>query len=404
MTTGFRADNIDQVAETVQWAVSADVPLTLRGGASKSTLGRHVEDHTILDLSGLSGVSLYEPEELVMTAGAGTRLTDIEAALSEHGQQLAFEPPRWNALLGSTAEPTIGGVFACNLSGPRRFKAGAARDHLLGVKGVTGRGEAIKTGGRVVKNVTGYDLCKLAAGSYGTLLAMTEVTFKVLPTAEKQRTVLLFGFDAGQAVAALGDAARSPHDVSGLAYLPAAAAARSAVGYVSQSGGSVAAIRVEGPGPSVEYRCAALRAAFTDAKGVEELHSANSRTLWREIAEVAPLMVAPVVWRLSVPPAEGAGIAARLSAFVVDQVLFDWSGGLIWCGTKEFTPGQDRDVRGVVDSVGGHATLIKADADVRAQAAVFHPQPAELAALARRVKDSFDPHHVLNRGRMVPRS
>ncbi len=401
MTEGFQAETPEQVAEAVRWAVSSDTPLALRGNGSKSALGRATDAHTVLDLSRLAGISLYEPEELVMTAGVGTRLADIEAALKENNQQLAFEPPFWTSLLGANEEPTIGGVMACNLAGPRRYKAGAARDHLLGVQGVTGRGDAIKTGGRVVKNVTGYDLCKLAAGSYGTLLAMTEVTFKVLPAAEKARTFLLMGLSPADAVKALGDAARSPHEVSGLAYLPDRAAARSAVEYVSATGQSVTAVRVEGPGPSVEYRCGALRDMFADIQ-VEELHSRNTRTLWREIGEVAPLMDAPVIWRLSVPPAEGAAVAAALSAQGAEALLFDWAGGLIWLGMASLAADQAAAVRADVDRVGGHATLIRADEALRAVVPVFHPQPAALAALSRRVKDSFDPHHILNRGRMVP--
>ena len=161
-------------------------------------------------------------------------------------------------MAGAPGAGTIGGALSCNLAGPRRLKAGAARDHFLGFKAVSGRGEAFQAGGRVVKNVTGYDLCKLLAGAHGTLAVLTEVTIKVLPAPEKSRTVLIYGLDDGGAILALSRALNSPHEVSGAAHLPAAVAARSTVDFVAGSGRAVTAIRVEGPGPSVEHRCEAL--------------------------------------------------------------------------------------------------------------------------------------------------
>src|SRR5437764_11697452 len=223
--TQFRPADIDELREAVAEALAAEEPLEIVGGGSKRALGRPVQAAHTLDLSRLSGIRDYAPSELVLTAGAATPLADIERALAEHNQMLAFEPPGWGGLLGvEDAAPTLGGVLACNLSGPRRVKAGAARDHFLGFRAVSGRGEIFKAGGKVVKNVTGYDLCKLMAGSFGTLAALEEVTVKVLPRPEALSTVMLWGLDALAAVRTLSRAIASPHEGSGAAYLPASTA------------------------------------------------------------------------------------------------------------------------------------------------------------------------------------
>jgi glycolate oxidase FAD binding subunit len=274
MTTTFRPENADQVVEAVAWAAAEEAPLEVVSHGSKRGLGRPVRAANGIDVSGLTGITLYEPEELVLSARAGTPLAEIEAALEAKRQQLAFEPADLGPLFGAAAgRGSIGGMLACNLSGPRRIKAGAARDHFLGVQAVSGRGEAFKSGGRVVKNVTGYDLCKLLAGSYGTLAVLTEVTVKVMPAPEKTRTVLLYGLDDNRALDAMVRALQSAHEVSAVAHLPASLAARSQVSYVAAAAAAVTAIRVEGPGPSVDYRCDALRKGLSDLAESEELHS-----------------------------------------------------------------------------------------------------------------------------------
>ncbi|HEX9699490.1 MAG TPA: FAD-binding protein, partial [Acidobacteriota bacterium] len=228
MSSGFRPDSGAQLAELVAWAAAEEAPLEIVGRGSKQGFGRPVQAAHGLDLSALAGITLYEPEELVLAAHAGTPLAEIEAALAAQNQHLAFEPPDLGPLLGHEADDgSIGGVLACNLSGPRRLKSGAARDHFLGVAAVSGRGEVFKSGGRVVKNVTGYDLCKLLAGSHGTLAVMTDVTVKVMPRPEKTRTVMVFGQDDRQALVVMTQALNSPHEVSGAAHLPAAVAAGS---------------------------------------------------------------------------------------------------------------------------------------------------------------------------------
>ncbi len=402
MAETFKPGTADQVVEIVAWAAGEEAPLEVVGRASKRGLGRPVQAANTLDLSALSGITLYEPEELVLSAGPGTPLAEIEAALAEKGQELAFEPPDLGPLLGGAAGAgSLGGVLACNLAGPRRIKAGAARDHFLGVEAVSGRGEAFKSGGRVVKNVTGYDLCKLMAGSYGTLAVMTSVTVKVLPAAEKTRTVLLYGLDDGQAAQAMSRALNAPYDVSGAAHLPAAVAAASAVSYVNKPGRSVTAIRVEGTAASVEYRCAALRRELGELAETEELHGHNSATLWRELRDVAYFAGQPdrPVWRVSVPPTAGPEVAAGLAGDSAAH-FYDWGGGLLWLSLEAGDDAGHAALRAAVAGTGGHATLIRAPEATRAAVPVFQPQDAANAALTTRVKDGFDPNRVLNPGRM----
>lgn len=404
MPSTFKPETDAQVRELVAWAAAEETPLDVAGRGSKRSFGRPVQAAHDLDLSALSGITLYEPDELVLSARAGTPVAEIEAALRQEKQMFAFEPADLGPLLGGDAgEGSIGGMLACNLAGPRRIKAGAARDHFLGFNAVSGRGDAFKSGGRVVKNVTGYDLCKLMAGSFGTLAALTDVTVKVLPAPEKTRTVLVYGLNDAAASRAMIRAFQSSHEVSGAAHLPTAVAAASQVSYIGEAGGAVTAIRVEGPGPSVDYRCAALRRELGDLGETEELHSAHSESFWREVRDVQPFIAERdrVVWRLSVPPTEGPRIAAQIAAACDARYYFDWSGGLVWLALPATDGAWAGTVRGALDGA-GHATLVRASDESRAAVAVFQPQDPAVAALSERVKESFDPNRVLNPGRMYP--
>jgi glycolate oxidase FAD binding subunit len=274
---------------------------------------------------------------------------------------------------------------------------------VLGVHGVSGRGEAFKSGGRVVKNVTGYDLSKLMTGSYGTLAALTEIAIKVLPAPEKIRTVLVFGLDDEAAQRAMTAALNSSHEVSGAAHLPLAVAAQSGVSYVGGAGGAVTALRVEGFGPSVAARTEALRELLGSFGALEELHSANSALLWQEVRDVVPFQAGDQpLWRISVTPGAGAAVVRDIADAQPGAVYYDWGGGLIWYRLD----GQIDDagaaaIRAAVGRYGGgHATLVRASDEVRALVDVFEPQADGLAALSARVKDSFDPRRILNPGRM----
>jgi len=398
--------SIEQIVDAVRGALADRQPLEIVGRGTKRGLGRPIQAGATLDLSALSGIVSYEPAELILTCLAGTSLAEIEAALSAKGQQLAFEPGDWGPIYGAPAgQGTIGGALACNLSGPRRLKAGAARDHFLGVTAVSGRGEVFKAGGKVVKNVTGYDLPKLLCGSYGTLAVMAEVTLKVLPAPEKSRTVLLFGLDDARAIAAMSAALNSPHEVGSAAHLPARIALRTGIDLVTKAGAAVTAIRIEGPGPSMEHRCATLRRELGTGFATEELHSLRSRMFWQSVRDVAPLLPSKdaQLWRLSVPPASGATVLRNIVESLSDsfEYCIDWSGGLIWLALPPRPDAAASIIRSAIARHGGgHATLMRASDDVRLAMPVFEPQAEPLAALTARVKESFDPQRVFNPGRM----
>jgi glycolate oxidase FAD binding subunit len=400
MADTLKPRNGKEVEEVVRFAFGNEKPLELAGQGTKRTVGRPSQTDLTLDLSGLAGVTLYEPAELVLSARAGTPLAEIESLLEKNNQELAFEPIDYGPLLGGEADRgTLGGAIAANLSGPRRIKSGAARDHFLGVTAVTGRAETIKSGGRVVKNVTGYDLCKLLAGSWGTLAAMTDITVKVLPKAETETTVLIAGLDDARACAAMATAMGSSCDVSGAAHLPDHVA--SWFDGLPRSEASTA-LRVEGFAPSVAHRREALAALMKNFGPVTLLDEKNSRTLWRSIRNVKPFAVeaarARPLWRISVVPSRGHEIAAAITPAA--QMFYDWAGGLVWVAMPFADEPDAAAIRGAVAAVGGHATLIRAPAAVRAAVDVFAPEAPASRALAKRVKESFDPKGMLNPGRM----
>jgi glycolate dehydrogenase FAD-binding subunit len=409
MADTLRPRDAQDVEAAVQSALAEGKTVEIVGHGSKRGIGRPAQTDLSLDLSALTGVTLYEPEELVLSAKAGTPLAEIEALLAAKGQQLAFEPIDYAAVLGGVpGRGTIGGVLAANISGPRRIKAGAARDHFLGVCAVSGRGESFKSGGRVVKNVTGYDLCKLMAGSWGTLAAMTEVTIKVLPRPETEQTLLIRGLEPARAVAAMTGAMGSSCDVSGAAHLPADLAARIPVDQFA--GDAVTALRLEGFSPSVAERKRMLEALLKPFGELAVADEQASRILWTAIRDATPLAAdrsAPPaqederpLWRISTAPSRGAKLAAQIARVAQAQMFFDWAGGLIWAALEAHDGAGAALIRHAVSAAEGHATLIRAPASVRAAIDVFAPQDAALAALTKRVKESFDPKGVLNPGRM----
>jgi len=393
-----------EVEDTVGWALAQGKTLEVMGRGTKRVIGRAAQWDATLDLSALTGVTLYEPEELVLSAKAGTPLAEIEALVAKSKQELAFEPMDYAALLGGDGGTgTIGGAIAANLSGPRRIKAGAARDHFLGVSAVSGRGETFKSGGRVVKNVTGYDLCKLLAGSWGTLAAMTDVTIKTLPRAETEVTVLVLGLDDATARKVMAAAMGSYGDVSAAAHLPAAAAAR--IPEIAATLAATTAFRIEGVAPSVAERSAILEKLFAPFGSLGTLRETPSRGLWRAVRDVAPFAAnGPAgrrdLWRISTAPTQGAAIGRALVAEGDAEVLYDWAGGLVWAALPARDDASAPLIRAAVAHAGGYATLIRAPTAVRAAIDVFTPEEPALAALTARVRKGFDPQGVLNAGRM----
>ena len=356
----------------------------IRGSGTKQALGRPVQASKVLDMSGFKGISLYEPDELVLEAGAATPLSVIEKALAKNNQQLAFEPPNYSKLLGVKNGGTLGGLMACGLSGPRRIKAGGPRDHILGIAGISGRGEIFKAGGRVVKNVTGFDISKLMVGAYGTLVALTSITVKVLPASETEETLVFTGLNDARAVQAMSLAMQSSCEVSGAAHLP----------------GDRTLLRLEGIRPSVVYRRDKLAELLKEFGGVDVLTEKQSRKQWREIRDIHPLVDSQdrAVWKLSVTPSKSAGIISKISRQLDVRYFFDWAGGLIWLAVSPTPDASAHIIRGSFEQ--GHATLMRGSQDVRSNVEVFQPQNPALAALTSRVKASFDPAGVFNPGRM----
>jgi glycolate oxidase FAD binding subunit len=406
MTNPIKPQSAQDVEAAVQAALADGRTLETIGHGSKRAIGRAAQWDATLDLSGLSGITLYEPAELVLSAKAGTPLAEIEAAVAASNQQLAIEPMDVGPHHGT--EPgrgTLGGMLAANLSGPRRIKAGAPRDHMLGFSGVSGRGETFKSGGRVVKNVTGYDLSKLMAGSWGTLTVMTDATIKVLPRPETEETLILSGHDAVDAGQAMRLAMNSAGEISAAAHVSQAAAGRLPVASLAAAGRAVTAIRLEGVPPSIAHRRELLRSILRPYGDLATVGEADSQALWRAVRDVTPFAAAATgadrpVWRISTAPTRGAEVGALLTASLGADVIYDWAGGLLWGLLPASEDAGATSVRKIVSAAGGHATLMRASTAVRAVVDVFDPQNAAIAALTKRVKEGFDPKRILNPGRM----
>ena len=362
-------------AELASIVRDARAPIRVQGGGTRPAGDVAGE---VLSTAGLTGIALYEPGALTVVAGAGTPLAELEAALAAEGQRLPFEPPDARRLMGTAGVSTIGGVVATNASGSRRIQAGACRDFLLGVRFVDGTGAVVKNGGRVMKNVTGYDLVKLMAGSRGTLGVLTEVALKVLPAPPASATLTVGGLAPDEAVRAMAAALGSPYEVTGAAYEP----------------GRGAHLRIEGFVGSVRHRAERLRALLErfGPVSIEREPDAVTAT-WRRIRDAEPVAEAPGdVWRISVKPSDGERVAAALKD---THLLFDWGGGLVWAAVPQGT-----DVRNLLEDIGGHATLIRASLETRARLGTFHPEPAPVARLSRGLRERFDPRGILNPGLM----
>lgn len=353
----------------------ATAPLSVQGGGTR---GVPVQGD-VLSVAGLGGITLYEPGAMTLVARAGTPVAEIETALAGENQRLAFEPMDHRKLLGGQGTPTIGGVMAANVSGPRRLSVGAARDFLLGVRFVDGRGAVVKNGGRVMKNVTGYDLVKLMAGSFGALGVLSEVSMKVLPRPEAQASLILVGLDEVGAVGAMAQALGSPYEVTGAAHDPALRRTL---------------LRVEGFETSVAYRLDQLRALLTITGAEMDVAVAKaSEDMWQEIRDVACFAGEDGdVWRVSCKPSDGPAIAERSGALAW---FYDWAGGLIWLRTKA-----GHDLRANVGRFGGHATLVRGDAATMARLGMFHPESAGVARLTAGLRAQFDPRRIFNPGLM----
>lgn len=374
-----------EAIEAMRSALAGKTPIRIAGGGTRTGIGRPVQSAVTISTASLSGITLYEPAEMVIGALAGTPLAEIEAALAEKGQMLPFEPADYRTLFGSTGTPTIGAIAAGNISGPRRLWAGAARDSLIGVRFVNGAGEIIKSGGRVMKNVTGLDLVKLQAGSWGTLGLLTEVIFKVSPRPETVATLRLEDLDDTRAVAAMSRAIGSPFEITGAAH-------------VSQD--RMTYLRIEGFSDSVAYRARALGKRLAEFGRLDRLDS--SIDIWTGIRDAGPVAIPRerALWRLSVKPSLAAGMISAIRTMRDCEALYDWGGGLVWLATDASGDAGEKIVRGAARKAHGHATLVRAPDAIRASVAVFEPEAAPVTALTHRIKAAIDPSGLINPGLM----
>ncbi|WP_264049394.1 glycolate oxidase subunit GlcE [Methylobacterium flocculans] len=378
-------------AEIVRAAAASTQRLRLVGGGTKAGIGRPAQDEATLSSAKLSGITLYEPAEMVVAARAGTPLCEVQALLADRGQMLPFEPMDHRGLMGTQGEPTFGAVAAANTSGPRRINAGAARDSLIGVRFVNGRGEAIKSGGRVMKNVTGLDLVKLMAGSWGTLGLLTEVTFKVLPRQERVATLAYAGLDDTRAIAALSAALGSPFELTGAAHLPAGI-----------DGAARTLMRIEGFSESINYRLGELRRLLKRFGEPEILEGDGTADLWARIRDATSLAEPreAAIWRIATAPTHGPALVAAIAAERDARWFYDWGGGLIWLATAATDDAGAATVRAAVRTQGGHATLVRAPDAVRAAVPVFEPLSEPLMRITMGIKAAHDPAGLFNLGRM----
>lgn len=373
--------------------------LAIIGGNTRAGFGNRVEAEVCLSSRNISGIVAYNPAEMVMTVKAGTPVAEVEAALISANQMMVFEPMDHRPVMGTAGEPTIGGIFAANVSGPRRFVAGAARDSLLGIRFINGKGEAIKAGGRVMKNVTGLDLVKLLAGSYGTLGFLTEVTFRILPIPPAQTTLLISGLEDEAATHVMAAAMATSTEVSGAAHLPESVKSRFLRG--SLPDGAATVLRVEGLEASVQARVQKLQTTLS-AFGPSTLQdSEESKVLWHEIRDVTPFAadLKKPLWRVSVAPSQGHKLVAALRLEAGIDAFYDWQGGLVW---MQMEAGIEADLlsRHIRTLGGGHSTLIRALHIERHGIAAFEPLTAAEHELSRRIKAKLDPAGIFNPGKM----
>ena len=382
------------VVNLVTQAIEDGAPLRIKGGGTRQGLGRASQQARTLDMSSISGITLYEPSEMVIGAWAGTSVAEVQKTLDAKGQMLTFEPVDHRVLLGTDGEPTIGAVVAGNISGPRRLYGGAARDSLIGVRFVNGRGELVKNGGRVMKNVTGLDLVKLQAGAWGTLGVLTEVIFKVLPKPELVQTLVLENLDDKVGVDALCAACGTPYEVTGAAHLPA-----------SDNQSSRTLMRIEGLENSVRYRAGELATAMSHFGETYMIEGDVQSELWQQVCD-CEILAEPrekAVWKVSVQPTNGPKFVERVKSEFSINHYYDWSGGLVWLSVDAQSNGDAGAelIHKTAQDLGGHAMLVRGNEELRSRIAVFSPQPAPIAHLSAGIKNSFDPDHLINPGLMV---
>ncbi|MGB7285906.1 MAG: glycolate oxidase subunit GlcE [Salaquimonas sp.] len=395
MAKTYAPSSEEELSSVVKSAAKSKTKLAIKGGGTRAIGNPVVAEETVVT-TGINGISIYEPGALTIVAAAGTSLEKINAELNKESQHLPFEPADYSGLFGIKGQSTIGGVVAAAVSGPRRIQAGACRDSLIGIRFVDGEGNIVKNGGRVMKNVTGYDLVKLFAGSYGTLGILTEVAFKVLPKPEVTGVVRVQGLEDQAAIDLLAKALSSPFDVSGAAHVQS-----------GEHGISETLVRVEGFEQSIKYRTEQLKQLFKPMiAGAGEISidmdEGSTVSHWKDIRDVKPFHDSEKeIWRLSVKPSDGPKVVSELSSKFEVEALYDWGGGLVWLAISASSTDKAVMIRSIVNQFGGHATIIKAEKAQALSAEAFHPESARISQLSQGLRNQFDPYGIFNQGLMM---
>jgi len=396
----LRPTSEEDIANIVKHCYKKNIPLEISGLGSKKKIGRNFQSQKTLELSDYSGIIKYEPEELYIKVKSGTPIKEIKNELDKKNQQLAFEPTDFGSVFeGTNNEGSIGGVLSCNFSGPRRFKVGSARDHILGFKGVNGKGEIIKSGGTVVKNVTGYDLCKLITGSFGTLSIFTEISVKVLPKADLTKTLVIENPHLKKGLEYLNTALGSSTDPSGGVFYPDYFRSHFIFNDLTTEG-PITAIRIEGSKLSVDERINQLLKEFNiRSKEVSILDPTQSNIFWENTRclKVFTNLKSNLI-KVTVPASETFNLINKFKPYDV-KYFIDWGGNLIWLQIDELDLNKLEEIRSLVKNVGGYLTIIKVEDSLKASIDIFTIDDVKYK-ISEKIKKSFDPKRILNPGKM----
>ena len=396
----FKPNSREEITQIVKNCYKKNIPLEINGLQSKKNIGRNFQSEKTLDLSGYSGIIEYKPEELFIKVKSGTPVKEIISALDKNNQQLAFEPNDFGFIFsGSSNEGSIGGVVACNFSGSRRFKSGSARDHLLGFQGINGKGETIKSGGTVVKNVTGYDLCKLLSGSFGTLTVLTELSVKVLPKPETNKTLIINNPHLKKALEYFDITLSSSIDPSGGVFYPEYFRKNFIFNDLTQKGALIG-LRVEGPVNSVDHRIEKLRKELDVLNNeFSILEQEQSNIFWEKTRKLQVFTsLQGSLLRVVVPVSETFEVIQNLKKYKINYFL-DWGGSLIWLQIDEINTKILREIKEIVQKAAGYLTVIKIEEDMKATIDIFTVDPIKYK-MSEKIKKSFDPKRILNPGKM----
>ena len=396
----FNPSSREEIAEIIRNCYKKNIPLEINGSKSKNKIGRNFQAEKTLDLTSYSGIIDYKPEELYIKVKAGTPINSIIEELDKHDQQLAFEPVDFGFLFnGKSNNGTIGGVISCNFAGPRRFKVGSARDHLLGFQGINGKGEIIKSGGTVVKNVTGYDLCKLISGSFGTLSVLTELSVKVLPKPQSSKTLIINNPHIKKAIEYLGTALSSSSDPSGGVFYPEQFDQSFTFNDLTHKG-ALTAIRIEGPSNSVDHRIKNLSAELGLLENEYSiLESVQTKIFWNKTKNLEIFSNSKKnLLRIVVPISETLSVLQKMKPYEINYFL-DWGGSLIWVELEKISLKILREIKDIMQQHSGYFTIIKLEDDLKASADIFTIDPIKYK-ISEKIKKSFDPKRIFNPGKM----